>query len=132
MTHIRQGPFLLSLQHNFSSSTSFSQCKKYTSPISFPNPSKRLSSHPFFLSQTLANFSLLILSLIRKLSTSYILSLSRKQKMSALKSDKSKRFKMVVKKQKSQLPTKQKSVPIEEKSESTKPMSIVFMFYNFF
>ena len=48
-----------------------------------------------------------------------------KQNMGLLKSDKLKRFKMMTKKQISQL-------PMEEESESTKPVCIVLMFYKFF
>ena len=48
-----------------------------------------------------------------------------KQNMGLLKSDKLKRFKMMTKKQISQL-------SMEEESESTKPVCIIFMFYKLF
>ena len=62
-----------------------------------------------------------------------------KEKLSSLKNDKQKRFKMETKKQKSQLRMEEESETIEQKSqlptekgsESTKPASVIFTFYKF-
>ena len=104
---------------------------KFSSII--PNPRRLLISHLFFHSQTLKTSYSFFVKLY------HILSLSRKQKMILLKSDKPKRLKMVVRKQKSQLRMgeevkllrKKSQLSMKEESESPKPVSAVFTFHKF-
>ena len=102
------------------------------------NPRKLLTSHPLFHSQILKNFLSIISNPIKlfMFHPSFIPKpLFSSQKMSSLKIDKSKRFKIVARKQKSQLSmeeeaTEQKSkLSMEEESKSIELVSVVFTFH---